>query len=108
MVVLTLVTSRRLILMIFCLSLIASGSALIHNNMQALVSENTLESITKQLDVLTIAPLTIGPTQDDIYMANTDSNSVSVIDPGTNTVIKNITVGKGPSSIPLFEVDDTI
>ena len=28
-----------------------------------------------------------------VYVANSGSNTVSVIDPATNTVIKNITVG---------------
>ena len=34
-----------------------------------------------------------------IYVANSGSDTVSVINPTTNTVIKNITVGDSPSFI---------
>ena len=34
-----------------------------------------------------------------MYIANFDSDTVSVIDALSNTVIKNITVGDGPGSI---------
>ena len=39
---------------------------------------------------------------DSIYVANSGSDTVSVIDPVTNTVIKNIPVGNGPRFIDTY------
>ena len=63
--------------------------------MNAQVSENTLESISTQTNVLKGAeisvgnyPINIGSTDENIYVINRDSNTVSVIDPNTNNLIK--------------------
>ena len=43
--------------------------------------------------------------EDYVYVANSDSNTVSVIDPTTNTVIKNITqLGIDPISIAILRM----
>ena len=41
----------------------------------------------------------IGPEAGDIYVANEGTNSVSVIDPSTNTVVDTVTVGSEPSGV---------
>jgi YVTN family beta-propeller protein len=46
-----------------------------------------------------VYPISITTSMDAIYVANGESNTVSVINPANNTVIKNITVGASPSSI---------
>ena len=38
-------------------------------------------------------PISITASMDAIYVANGESNTVSVINPANNTIIKNITVG---------------
>jgi len=76
------------------------------NDTEAQLSQNTLESIANQTKVLTSAqieveelPIEIYTTADATYVANFRSNTVSVIDSDTNTVIKNITVGDRPRYI---------
>ncbi|MGC1131306.1 MAG: hypothetical protein WA941_00680 [Nitrososphaeraceae archaeon] len=73
---------------------------------EAQLSQNTLESIANQTKVLTSAqieveelPIEIYTTADATYVANFRSNTVSVIDSDTNTVIKNIHVRDGPRFI---------
>ena len=43
--------------------------------------------------------LEFNPSNNNIYVANRDSGTVSVIDSTTNSVIKNITVGSSPGSL---------
>jgi YVTN family beta-propeller protein len=43
--------------------------------------------------------ISVNPSTDMAYVANSDSNTVSVIDGKTNTVISNITVGRSPVAI---------
>ena len=43
-----------------------------------------------------------------LYVTNFGSDTVSVIDPTTNTVIKNITVGDGPISIDIDTFGDAM
>ncbi|MGB8641290.1 MAG: YncE family protein [Nitrososphaeraceae archaeon] len=76
------------------------------NDTEAQLSQNTLESIANQTRVLTSAqieveelPIEIYTTADATYVANFRSNTVSVIDSDTNTVIKNIHVRDGPRFI---------
>jgi len=76
------------------------------NDAEAQLSQNTLESIANQTKVLTSAqieveelPIEIYTTADATYVANFRSNTVSVIDSDTNTVIKNIHVRDGPRFI---------
>ena len=76
------------------------------NDTEAQLSQNTLESIANQTKVLTSAqieveelPIEIYTTADATYVANFRSNTVSVIDSDTNTVIKNIHVRDGPRFI---------
>jgi YVTN family beta-propeller protein len=65
-----------------------------------------LETIANQTNVLTSAQIEVGgmpieiyTTVDATYVANFRSNTVSVIDSNTNTVIKNIHVRDGPRFI---------
>jgi YVTN family beta-propeller protein len=43
--------------------------------------------------------ISVNPSTNIAYVANADSNTVSVIDGKTNTVISNITVGRSPHSV---------
>jgi len=43
-----------------------------------------------------------------IYVANSYSNTVSVIDSRTNTVVSNITVGNSPDSIAINPISNRI
>ncbi|MGE5661319.1 MAG: YncE family protein [Ignavibacteriales bacterium] len=76
------------------------------NDTEAQLGQNMLESIANQTNVLTSAQIEVGgmPIEiygsvDATYVANFLSNTVSVIDSGTNTVIKNIHVRDGPRFI---------
>ena len=76
------------------------------NDTKAQLSQNMLESIANQTKVLTSAQIEVGDipieiytSTDATYAANFRSNTVSVIDSDTNTVIKNVTVGAYPFSI---------
>ena len=68
------------------------------------MSQKTLKSITDQPNMLTNAQIDVGKNplfvyrynKDAVYVANSLSNTLSLIDPNTNTVIKNINVGKYP------------
>jgi YVTN family beta-propeller protein len=99
------VISHRLIPTISCLLVFISYNVL-RNDTEAQLSQNTLESIANQTKVLTSAqieveelPIEIYTTADATYVANFRSNTVSVIDSDTNTVIKNIHVRDGPRFI---------
>jgi YVTN family beta-propeller protein len=89
-----------------------------NENVEAQLQENTLESIKNQTRVATSAQVSVGrgpsymgsieasPSESikgAIFVANSDSDSVSVIDPRTNTVIENITVRENPSFIESYE-----
>jgi YVTN family beta-propeller protein len=83
-----------------------SYGIVMNDNTEAQLSQNTLESIVNQTNVLTSAQLSVGDepsfivkSSDAIYVANSASDTVSVINPITNTVIKNIHVGDDPSFI---------
>lgn len=72
-----------------------SYSTLANDGTEAQPSENMLESIVNQTKLLTSAQLSVGSgpsyiatLEGAIYVANSGSNTVSVIDPNTNTVIK--------------------
>ena len=76
------------------------------NDAEAQLSQNMLESIADQTKVLTSAQIEVGEmpieiysSADATYVANFRSNTVSVIDSDTNTVIKNIHVRDGPRFI---------
>ena len=80
---------------------------LIYGNIEARLSEDTLESIVDQMSVPTSAQINVGTApsfiyissfiyNDFIYVANSDTNTVSVIDPNKNTVIETIHVEDGP------------
>ena len=43
--------------------------------------------------------LAFNPSNNNIYVANTNSNNVSVIESSTNTVISTVDVGDGPSAL---------
>ena len=79
-----------------------------NDNAEAQWSINRLESIANETNVLTSAQVNVGdgpfsiaaqPFRDNIYVANSGSDTVSVIDPATHAVIKNINVGDSPSVI---------
>jgi YVTN family beta-propeller protein len=79
---------------------------MVNNEAEAQLSENMLESIADQTKVLTSAQIEVGgmpieifSSVDATYVANFRSNTVSVIDSDTNTVIKNIHVRDGPRFI---------
>ena len=82
-----------------------------NNNAEAQLSQNRLESIANEADVLVSAQVNVGdnpvfihaPPYRQIYVTNHGSNTVSVINSGTNLLIKNINVGDGPSSIDTHE-----
>jgi YVTN family beta-propeller protein len=89
-----------------------SYCALINDNTEAQVSENTLKSITNQtnVNVLTRAQISVGESPrfietfgDYIYVANSLSNTVSVINTSANNEINNIPVGDYPSFISSYE-----
>jgi YVTN family beta-propeller protein len=74
----------------------------------AQLSQNTLESIANQPNLQTSAqfivgdgPISIGVTSGAIYVANFESDTVTVIDPITTSIIKNIHVGIDPSSMDI-------
>ena len=76
------------------------------NDTEAQLSQNMLDSIANQTKVLTSAQIEIGElpievytSADTTYVANFRSNTVSVIDSDTNTVIKDIHVRDGPRFI---------
>jgi YVTN family beta-propeller protein len=85
-----------------------STPVLIHDT-GALLSKETLESIVEQPNAPTSAQVNVGDLPsliyitsfeaDDIYVINTGSDSVSVFDPHTNTVVKNIPVEQEPTFI---------
>ena len=88
-------------------------------NGYAQLSQNTLESIVNETSMLTSAQINVGllsvgvesykpsPIESGaIYVTNSGSDTVSVIEPDTNTVIKKIPVGDRPGFIYSFE--DTI
>ena len=103
-------TSHRLITMIYSLLTTILCTIPINCNTEAQinvgqVSQNRLESIANETHVLTSAQINVGdepssitaPQFDNsIYVANSGSDTVSVIDPVTNTVTQNIKVGNGP------------
>ncbi len=43
--------------------------------------------------------LAFNPSNNNIYVANTNSNDVSVIESSTNTVVSTVDVGDGPSAL---------
>jgi YVTN family beta-propeller protein len=99
------VISHRLIPTIFCLLVFISYNVVM-NDTEAQLSQNMLESIANQTKVLTSAQIEVGElpievytSADATYVANFRSNTVSVIDSDTNTVIKNIHVRDGPRFI---------
>jgi YVTN family beta-propeller protein len=105
------VISHLLIPIICGLLITMSYCALINDNMEAQVSQNTLKSITNQTNVTALTkarisvgdnPVSIGGFGDYIYVANSGSVTVSVINAQNNTVVKNIPVGKYPSFIGGF------
>ena len=75
----------------------------------AQVNTNTLESLANNTNVLASAQINVGRDpvsilsyrEVGVYVANARSDTVSVIDPITNTVTKNIQVGKSPRYIAL-------
>jgi YVTN family beta-propeller protein len=79
----------------------------------AQVNTNTLESLFKNTGVMTSAQINVGRlpvsinsySEGDIYVANSDSNTVSVIDPITNTVVKDIVVGQDRSIAALHRYE---
>lgn len=86
---------HRLIPTFYLLLVIVSYSTLANDGTEAQPSENMLESIVNQTKLLTSAQLSVGSgpsyiatLEGAIYVANSGSNTVSVIDPNTNTVIK--------------------
>jgi YVTN family beta-propeller protein len=86
-----------------------SYNALMNDDTEAQLNDNTLESIVNQTKVLTSAQIDVGErpvfidrTDAAVYVANADSDSVSVIDTATNTVIKTIPVGRNPTSIDRY------
>jgi YVTN family beta-propeller protein len=90
---------------ILCL-LVFISYIMVNNEAEAQLSENMLESIADQTKVLTSAQIEVGgmpieifSSVDATYVANFRSNTVSVIDSDTNTVIKNIHVRDGPRFI---------
>ncbi|MGH8980839.1 MAG: YncE family protein, partial [Acidimicrobiales bacterium] len=63
------------------------------------------------------SPVTVGTspygvamdaTTDTVYIANTGSSSVSVIDGATNTVIATVTVGTEPRAVAVDATTDTV
>jgi YVTN family beta-propeller protein len=82
-----------------------------NDNMEAQVSENTLKSVTNQTNAnaLTKAQINVGDYPnfiegfgDYIYVANSLSDTVSVINPNNNAVVKSIDVGSFPTFIKGF------
>ena len=76
------------------------------NDAEAQLNQNMLESIANRTKVLTSAQIEVGDmpieiytTAEATYVANFRSNTVSVIDSDTNTVIKDIHVRDGPRFI---------
>ena len=86
-------------------------TAIFYDTVDAQVDSNTLESIAEQTEVSERrAQIDVGDgpnyiygahskLSDVIYVANSDSNTVSVIDTTTNIVTENILVGRAPSHI---------
>jgi YVTN family beta-propeller protein len=52
--------------------------------------------------------LAFNPSNDNIYVANTNSNDVSVIESSTNAVISTVEVGDGPSVLAFNPSNDNI
>jgi YVTN family beta-propeller protein len=99
------VISQQIIPTISCFLVFVSYNILI-NDTEAQLGQNMLESIANQTNVLTSAqigvggmPIEIYASVDATYVANFLSNTVSVIDSYTNTLIKNIHVRDGPRFI---------
>jgi YVTN family beta-propeller protein len=86
-----------------------SYGALINDNSEAQVSENTLKSITSQT-VPTKAQISVGSgpifikkySEVYMYVANSGSNTVSVIDTRNNILNKTIAVGENPTFIEII------
>jgi YVTN family beta-propeller protein len=99
------VISQQIIPTISCFLVFVSYNILI-NDTEAQLGQNMLESIANQTNVLTSAQIEVGgmpieiyASVDATYVANFLSNTVSVIDSYTNTLIKNIHVRDGPRFI---------
>jgi YVTN family beta-propeller protein len=86
-----------------------------NNDTEAQLSQNKLESIANQTNVSTSPQINVGNTpfhidhlwstrafESAVYVANLDSDTVSVINLDTKTV-KNINVGNGPQFVYIFE-----
>jgi YVTN family beta-propeller protein len=99
------VISHIIIPTIFCLLGFISCNIPM-NDTEAQLGQNMLESIANQTNVLTSAQIEVGAmpieiytSVDATYVANFRSNTVSVTDSDTNTVIKDIHVRDGPRFI---------
>jgi len=95
--IVTIAVSTAILLLAFGLPVAASGSQNIGQNNPSVTNGTTV-----------IANITVGkgptgiaynPSNGYIYVANSFSGTVSVIDGATNKVIANITVGVGPRGI---------
>jgi YVTN family beta-propeller protein len=91
-------------------TLVASNSiAIFHNNADALIQEDTLESVVSETKTRISPQINVGdgPTfiygdelvPDFLYVANYISDTVSVIDTAKNMVVGEIRVGKSPDYI---------
>lgn len=84
-----------------------SCDELIDDNTKAQLNQNTLESLSKETNVLgDNAQISVGKKPSYIsgglhviYVANTDSGTISVIDKTTSTVIGTINVDVNPVAI---------
>ena len=87
---------------------------------EAQLSENKIESIANQTNASTSPQINVGNspiyisylgntsiTEDSVYVANSGSNTVSVISPAITTV-KNIAVGNRPFSIATHPFADSV
>lgn len=91
-----------------------------NNNTEAQLSQNKLESIANQTNVLMSPQFNVGNrpisisylgntsiTEESVYVANSGSNTVSVINPAITTV-KTIAVGDDPRFIAISPLGESV
>jgi YVTN family beta-propeller protein len=67
-------------------------------------------SLSRTTNVLgsAVSNLSSNALAGSIYVQNTNSNNISVVDPATKTVVKNVTLGSAPQHIELSEDQETL
>jgi YVTN family beta-propeller protein len=69
---------------------------------------NTVHPIMPPAPAVETAVVAVNPVTNLIYVANSDSNDVSVIDGSTNTVIHTVAVGANPAAILVDPVNNLV